>query len=258
MSHLAANRILLGGIASKMTEPSSTTEIGVAAVDRALAILGAFRDEDHALSLAKLAERTGLYKSTILRIADSLLRAEYLRRLPDGNYQVGAAPLRLASLFQRQSRTSDLVPPVLRDVVDLTGECASFYIREGDSGVCLHRVDCSRMVRDTIREGDRLPIDKGAACHVLRAFQGDPGAKLDQVRIDGYCASFGEYDPEIAAISVPVLGQHQQLVGALTISGPRYRFAEGSVERMLPSLAAGARKLTTDFGGDAEWLSRID
>jgi DNA-binding IclR family transcriptional regulator len=240
-----------------MTDSSSSPDSGVAAVDRALAILGAFRDEDHALSLARLAERTGLYKSTILRLADSLLRAEYLRRLPDGNYQVGAAPLRLASLFQRQSRTSDLVPPVLRDVVDHTGECASFYIREGDSGVCLHRVDCSRMVRDTIREGDRLPIDKGAACHVLRAFQGDLGSKLDQVRVDGYCASFGEYDPEIAAVSVPVLGQRQQLVGALTISGPRYRFGEDSVERMLPFLATAARKLTSDFGGDAEWLAQL-
>lgn len=243
-----------------MTElsSSSSSDSGVAAVDRALAILGAFRDEDHALSLAKIAERTGLYKSTILRLADSLLRAEYLRRLPDGTYQVGAAPLRLASLFQRQSRTSDLVPPVLRDVVDETGECASFYIREGDSGVCLHRVDCARMVRDTIREGDRLPIDRGAACHVLRAFQGEPGAKLDEVRIDGYCASFGEYDPEIAAVSVPVLGRHQLLIGALTISGPRYRFGDENIDRMLSSLASGARKLTVDFGGDAEWLSQID
>lgn len=239
-----------------MTEPSSS-DSGVAAVDRALAILGAFRDEDHALSLAKLAERTGMYKSTILRIAESLLRAEYLRKLPDGTYQVGAAPLRLASLFQRQSRTSDLVPPVLRNVVGQTGECASFYIREGNSGVCLHRVDSARMVRDTIREGDRLPIDKGAACHVLRAFQGDAGAKLDEVRMDGYCASYGEYDPEIAAVSVPVLGQHQALVGALTISGPRYRFGDADVERMLSALSVGARKLTSDFGGDAEWLSHF-
>jgi DNA-binding IclR family transcriptional regulator len=139
-------------------------------------------------------------------------------------------------------------------VVDRTEECASFYIREGNSGVCLHRVDCSRMVRDTIREGDRLPIDKGAACHVLRAFQGERGKKLDEVRATGYCASFGEYDAEIAAISVPVLGQHQMLVGALTLSGPRYRFGEGSVERLLPALTAGARKLTADFGGDADRL----
>ena len=46
-------------------------------------------------------------------------------------------------------------------------------------------------------------------------------------------------------------------LGALTISGPRYRFDEASVKRMLSSLGIFARKLTSDFGGDAEWLPQI-
>jgi hypothetical protein len=45
---------------------------GVAAVDRALSVLGAFQDGDAALSLAELAERTRLYKSTVLRLLASL------------------------------------------------------------------------------------------------------------------------------------------------------------------------------------------
>lgn len=234
------------------TEPSSDS--GVAAVDRAIAILNAFRDEDHSLALSDLAARTGLYKSTILRLSESLMKAEYLRRLPDGSFQIGPATLRLASLFQRQCRTSDLVPPVLRWLVERTAECSSFYIREGQSAVCLHRVDSARMVRDAIREGDRLPIDKGAAAHVLRAYAGDAGERLDRVRSDGYCASFGEFDPEIAAVSMPVLGPSRQLVGSLTLSGPRYRFGEQQVRSMLPALLQGARKLTSAFGGDPDWI----
>ena len=42
---------------------------GVAALDRAFSILFAFRPGDYALTLAELAARTGLYKSTILRLA---------------------------------------------------------------------------------------------------------------------------------------------------------------------------------------------
>ena len=45
---------------------------GVAAVERALSVLGAFRDGDASLSLHELAARTGLYKSTILRLLVSL------------------------------------------------------------------------------------------------------------------------------------------------------------------------------------------
>jgi len=233
-----------------MTATDSLPENGVAAVDRAIAILEAFTDDDHALSLAELAERTGLYKSTILRVSDSLIRADYLRRLVDGNYQIGAATLRLASLFQRQCRTSDLVPPVLRWLVERTSESASFYIRDREFAVCLHRVDSSRMVRDAIREGDRLPIDRGAAAHVLRAFAGDGGERLDQVRSDGFCASFGEVDSEIAAVSAPVLGVNRSLIGSLTLSGPRYRFSEEQIGLMLPHLMQGAQRLTSAFGGD--------
>ena len=202
-----------------MADPEIQSEAGVAAVDRAIAILNAFRDEDHSLALSDLANRTGLYKSTILRVSESLIKAEFLRRLDDGSFQMGPATLRLASLFQRQCRTSDLVPPVLRWLVERTTECASFYIREGQSAVCLHRVDSSRMVRDAIREGDRLPIDKGAAAHVLRAFAGDAGERLDRVRSEGFCASFGEMDAEIAAVSIPVLAANRQLLGSLTLSG---------------------------------------
>jgi DNA-binding IclR family transcriptional regulator len=239
-----------------MPTPTPPPEAGVAAVDRAFMILEAFRPEDHALTLADFAQRTSLYKSTILRLSESLLRADYLRKLTDGSYQLGPATLRLASLFQRQCRTSDLVPPVLRKVVEKTTECASFYIRDGQFSVCLHRVDSARMVRDAIREGDRLPIDKGAASHVLRAFSGDAGERLDRVRADGFCASYGEVDSEIAALSVPVLGVDKMLVGALTVSGPRYRFNEEQVLRLLPPLLANARDLSKDFGGDPAWYSR--
>jgi hypothetical protein len=78
----------------------SEAQSGVAAVDRALLILSAFREDDVALSLALLARRTGLYKSTILRLLQSLLRAGYVARLPDGNYVIGAEPVRLARMYQ--------------------------------------------------------------------------------------------------------------------------------------------------------------
>lgn len=230
-----------------------TADSGVAAVDRALALLGAFEITDYSLSLAELAQRTGLYKSTILRIADSLQKSGYLKRLADGNFQIGPQPLRLGAIYQRQCRTSEHVPQVLRQVCLATGECASFYIREGDFGVCLHRVDSQKIIRDAIREGDRLPIDKGAAAHVLRAFGGEAGEKYDRVRSAFYCASFGETDPEIAALSVPVLGVSRRLIGALTISGPRYRLEDRGVQPMLLVLLEHARGLCTTFGGDALW-----
>ena len=57
---------------------------GVAAVDRALSLLCAFKEGDLSLSLAELAERTRLYKSTVLRLLASLEHGGWVQRLDDG------------------------------------------------------------------------------------------------------------------------------------------------------------------------------
>src|SRR5439155_21132642 len=102
----------------------------VAAVGRALAALSAFDPGEGSLMLAELARRTGLYKSTILRLIASLERAAVIRRLPDGGYTVGPEPLRLAQIYQESFRVKDLILPVLEDLSQKSGETASFYVRE--------------------------------------------------------------------------------------------------------------------------------
>lgn len=230
----------------------TTNNEGVAAVDRALSILDAFSADDAGLTLSEIARRTGLYKSTALRLAESLEKFGYLRRDEEGHYKVGAKPLFLGALYQRQFRTADCVPKALREIANELRESASFFVRDGGSRLCLHRVDAPRTVRDALNEGDRLPLDAGASSHVLLAFAGKRGQRYDDIRRDLYAASFGERDPETAAVSCPVFGIHQQFAGALTVSGPRYRIEEMTVGRILPVLYRHARELARQFGGDPD------
>ncbi len=229
------------------------TEGGVAAVDRALSILSAFTEKDHSLSLATLAERTGLYKSTISRLISSLERFDHIARLEDGSYQLGPQMGRLGAIYRRQFRTHDHVPPVLRKIVAEINESASFYIANGTNRTCLHRAEAERAIRDHVNEGDDLPLDVGSAGHVLRAYLDDDDPKrsrfLKSVRDTYYSASFGERDPETAAIAVPVFS-HLGLKGALSVSGPRYRLERTDIEFMVTTLWRYAQELTTIFGGD--------
>src|SRR5215203_1196757 len=227
-------------------------EGGVAAVHRALSILDAFTESDQKLSLAELAKRTGLYKSTLLRLAKSLEKFGYLIRSEDGSYHLGSKVLYLGSLYQRSFRTSEFVPPVLRQIVEEVHEGASFYVRDGEQRVCLHRIDSHRAVRDSVHEGDRLPLTVGAAGHVILAFNGRAGARYDDIRRNMYADSYGERDSETAAIACPVFGLDQKFVGALSVSGPRYRIEELGVKRVLPVLFKHAHALTRILGGDPE------
>jgi DNA-binding IclR family transcriptional regulator len=65
-----------------------------------------------------------------------------------------------------------------------------------------------------------------------------------------YSASYGERDPETAAVACPVFGVGQQFIGALTISGPKYRIEAVGVDKMLPVLFRHAIDLTRVLGGD--------
>jgi DNA-binding IclR family transcriptional regulator len=69
-----------------------------------------------------------------------------------------------------------------------------------------------------------------------------------------YAVSYGERDPETAAVACPVFGSEQRFMGALSISGPKYRIEALGLEKILPVLLKYARELTKSLGGDPSAL----
>ena len=196
---------------------------GAAAVDRALTLLSAFQNGDAALALAELAARTGLYKSTALRLLASLVHARLLRRLHDGRWALGAEVARLGALHTAAFSLQALVLPALRALVASTHESAAFHVRQGDERVCLHRVDSPQLLRDHIRAGDVLPLNRGSGGRVLLAYSGARGKLYEQIRRDGVLEIEGDRVSGLLGISAPVWGLDGALVGALTLTLPAER-----------------------------------
>ena len=216
----------------------------VEAVDRALSILSAFNEDDLGLSLAELSRRTGLYKSTILRLLGSLKASGFVTLGSDGLYSLGPDLWRLGSYYRRRYLPSEIVMPVLERLRDLTKETASFYVRDGENRICLYRVNSERPMRHHLVQGARLPLERGAAGRVLLAFGPESPISSQEVRYFGHAISLGERDPEIAAISVPVVDDDGKLLGALAVSGLITRFSEAACETHLDHLRQEARSLT--------------
>lgn len=227
----------------------AATDGGVAAVDRALTILDAFTEADHSLTLTEISKRAGFYKSTTLRLAESLEKFGYLRRLEDGAFRLGPKPLFLGALYQKHFKTAEFVPQTLRQIVDELQEGASFFVRDEDKRVCIHRVESPRAIRDSIQEGARLPLSVGASGHVILAFNGESGAAYDKIREQLFASSMGERDPETAAIACPVFSIGQKLAGAISVSGPKYRFEAADIPAMVGVLQKHCAKLSVAFGG---------
>ena len=229
--------------------PEGTGEQRVEAVERALSILGAFGDGTSHLSLAEIAERTGFYPSTVLRLAASLDRFGYLHRGSDGRFRLGPTPLRLGLLYRDAFDLADHVRPVLARLVDRTGETAAFYVREEERRVCLYRHHSPRLIRHHVEEGAVLPLDRGASGRVLMAFTDGADPLHHEVRARGWYLSLGERDPEAAAIATPVFGRGRSFLGALGIIGPRSRFEVDSHDRLTGMVTEEAVLLSRSIGG---------
>jgi len=229
-------------------------EPGVAAVDRALAIIGAFRDGDSSLTLHQIAERTDLYKSTILRLVTTLERRGCILRLQDGSYQLGPMLVRWGRLYLTSVRVETHVTPVLERLAADTGESATFYTRQGDARMCLARVDCMRSVRDHVKIGDILPLERGAGGKVLIAFDAANRAKRARNGQSMFIVSMRERDAEAAGMAAPVFGPGGSLRGAISLSGLATRFNESAQPKLARALLAAAIELTTRLGGDPSAL----
>lgn len=230
-------------------------------VGRALAVLDSFRAGDRSLSLAELAERTGYYKSTILRLAQSLQRANYLVRLESGRYQLGAALIRLGEISKRSTRIDDHVLPVLQKLVEATGESATLYVRKRDQRFCLRRVDSQRALRDHVREGDLLPLTIGAPGRVFLYFDSgveQSGLARGEVPVEYRTnpsrplpiVTHGEYEPELASIACGIFGPQDELVGVICLTGLDSRFGRKAAQAMGDVLLEACQRLTTLVGGD--------
>jgi DNA-binding IclR family transcriptional regulator len=227
---------------------------GVAALERALIILGCFTAEDKGLTLTEIADRTGFYKSTILRLCESLRKFGYIVRIGNGRFVLGGSIFRLGHIYQRSFDFGELVVPILTRLAHNAQEGASLWIKEGDHRVCLYRAESARGIRaPSAQVGERWPLERGgSASTVLRAFSGTSGERYEKVRRAGVGVSLGEFVPELAAVSCPVFSSGQQLIGALSLGGFRSRFTKTAIAKFRAQLVAAAREITDTLDNDGQ------
>ncbi len=232
---------------------------GVAAVERALTILESFRNNERSLSLAELANRTGFYKSTILRLVQSLERFNYIVRGNDGRYSVGPAAWRLGMLFKNGLRMEERLMPFLRELAKHTDESVAFWIpiisEVNPIRLCLLRIESPYAVSHNFRVGDTIslnpPADKdlGTTGRVMRAFLFPIHPDDEVIRKNRVFSSYGKRDPDLLGVGAPIFGPSDELVGVLTLSAPTSRRDKKWARSMMPFVLAAADKGTLALGG---------
>jgi len=220
----------------------------VRAVVKALEILDCFQSEP-ILTLPELVKRTGMTRSGVMRLLGTLESRGYVvYDLERRSFQLGPRLMTLGKVFETNQSLISLARPLLKGLVQKTGESASLYVRDGLERVALAREKASHEISYLIREGERMQLYAGAAGKVLLAFApSDVQEKvlnrrflkkltcrtitdaarlrkeLEAIRRKGYAVSEGERVDDVWSVAAPVFDHRGVVCASIGMTGPLYR-----------------------------------
>lgn len=217
----------------------------VAAVQRAIAILGELAGARGELGTNEIARRTGINVSTISRILATLVSGGLVEHVTaTGRYRLGVGVIRLANAAGDRLDIRSLARPHLEDIVGRVQETATLSVPGGHEAVTLDYVQSPLSVRSVAEVGRASAAHATAVGKVFLAHVGPIPAgpltaftertvvdhhalrlEVAQVRERGWGQAIGEREEDLNAVAAPVRDPGGKLVAILGVQGPTVRFS---------------------------------
>lgn len=143
---------------------------GQPVIDRAFSLLSTFDDTHRAQTLGDLARRSGIPRSSALRLARSLVGVGALERLEDGRFTVGLRLLEIASLAPRGHGLRSVAMPYMDDLFHVTRQHVLLAVLDQGEALLVERLSALDASPVRYRVGGRLPLTATGVGLVLLAF----------------------------------------------------------------------------------------
>jgi DNA-binding IclR family transcriptional regulator len=246
--------------AADPVEPSDASS--VRSVQRAIDILALLTDARPVVSIREIVEDTGLAKTTVIRLVQTLEQAGLLWATPKG-YTAGPGLWRWAHLTRKAWELPPETQQLMRELAERQRETVNLYVVRDIYRVCVAQQESPHPLRHVVRVGDELPLWAGASAKVLlrgasaglltRVAHSSPYGRshvdtlrewIDAAVSDGYATSAGEREPGLAAVAVPIAGRSVAVAAALTLSGPTIRFTDDRIAEFVDDLKRVAARIS--------------
>ena len=242
---------------------------GVRALDRALDILDVIAGAS-GLTLSEIAQRLDLAPSTVHRVLVTLaVRGVAESDHATQTWHVGPTAFRHGSAFMRRSGLVERARPVLRRLMEVTGETANLGILDGNAVLFLNQAETHETIRAFFPPGTRSPlhasgIGKALLAH-MRSFElrqlmremqlsrftpmtlGEPQALLDDlalIRARGYSLDNEERSLGMRCIAAPIFDLAGEAAAGISVSGPLSRMGDARLQAMSECVITAARELS--------------
>src|SRR5260221_7857071 len=237
----------------------------LSSVANAILLTKAFSEDEFELGITALAARLGLAKSTVHRLAATLVQYDILEQNRDsGRYRPGLALFELGSLVRRKMDIANEARPQLRALMEATGESVQLAVLDHMSVLYINKMESSKAVRMSSSVGSRAPAHCTSAGKALLAYQAPevvnqliaaglkaytPGsitagealrAEIRAVRSRGYAVDGGESEIVLRGAAAAIRNHSGTVVAAIGIAATVQRMRKKLMQGCLPAVTGGA------------------
>jgi IclR family transcriptional regulator, acetate operon repressor len=240
----------------------------VQSIERAFAVLAALRDGP--IGVTDVAERARLPKSTAARLLGSLAHEGVVEQVPgETRYRLGPKIVTLAAGVRPTRSLVALARPYLIELAESAGEVAGLSVPDGFLAHYVDQVDSPHPVGVRDWTGTRIPMHTASSGIMLLAhflpvelerYLAEPlqrftprtvvdpaqiRARIRRAQVDGFAWTRDEYADGISSVAAAIADEDGEVIGAIHVHGPSYRFPRTSAEESLAAeVVATAARIT--------------
>ncbi|APX14021.1 HTH-type transcriptional regulator BhcR [Tateyamaria omphalii] len=251
-----------------------TEQNTIKSLDRAMEIFE-YLSTDQGKTLSQLASELNQSPATVYRVLITLeARGLVEFDAEEQRWYIGARAFVIGARFLRRTSLVDRARPILRALMERTGETANLGIEKGGMVLFLNQVETHESIRAFFPPGTLSDMHASGIGKALLAFMDEdrfgrwlrgrsfetftahtlvaPDAlvqELHRTRVRGYAIDAEEKNLGMRCIAAPVFDMYGEAVAGISVSGPATRMGSDVTDRISRSVVDAASELTRAVGG---------
>ncbi|MDB6177384.1 IclR family transcriptional regulator [Paracoccus sp. Z330] len=253
----------------------NTAQNTIKSLDRAMEVFE-YLSQSQGKTLTGLAGDMGQSPATVYRILVTLEGRGLVEfDHQDQVWHIGPRAFVIGSRFLRRTSLVERARPVLRKLMEVTGETANLGVEKEGAVLFLSQVETHASIRaffppGTLSSMHASGIGKALLAHMdqdrlqrvlaamplreytARSITSRSGLMqdLDKIRAAGFSVDDEEKNTGMRCIAAPVFDVNREAVAGISVSGPTSRIHADEIARLSRHVIAAARQLTLAIGGE--------
>jgi IclR family transcriptional regulator, KDG regulon repressor len=265
-------------VSKSARKPGPATRNRVSSVANAVRLLEAFSEDEAEIGVSALAKKLKVSKSTVHRLAVTLVSAHLLEQNPETErYRLGIGLFGLGTLVRRRMSLSNEARPYLFELRKLTGESVLLGIPVEMEIMHVYDLESPQALGIKSDLGARRPAHCTAIGRAIFAFASEKTIEtllagplpvrtphtvtdaaqlrhlLAEVRQRGFAIEDEENEPGVRVIAAPVHDSTGTVVGAVGVAGPSQRLSLDAIEKFAQPLMEAVAAISQRLGFGARY-----